>query len=59
MNKKKFSLYHVRWQLSTLVMLPLMVVLESYLPIYLNLPIGQAFGACIFYFVDRRIFKDG
>jgi len=39
-------------------MLPMMILLESYLPIYLNLPIGQAFGACIFYFVDKRIFND-
>lgn len=59
MNWPQFSVYHLRWQASTAVMLPMMIVLESYLPIYLNLPIGQAFGACIFYFVDRRIFKDG
>lgn len=56
---KKFLLYLTRWQVSALVMLPLMVVLErkAGLPVVATLPIGQLFGAFVFWEIDKWIFR--
>jgi len=55
---KRYLIYHLRWQISAWVMLPIMSILEKKgLPLWINLMIGQAFGACIFYFVDKWIFR--
>lgn len=37
-------------------MLPFMLVLETYLPLWANLMIGQFIGAIIFWEIDKRIF---
>ena len=56
---KQYLIYHARWQLSTLVMLPFMIGLETLgLPLWLNLAVGQFIGACIFFYIDKRIFKE-
>lgn len=51
-----YLIYHARWQFATIVMLPLMLFLEARFPLWANLVIGQAFGALIFWFIDKRIF---
>ena len=56
MSMKRYLIYHLRWQVSAWVMLPIMLFLEKHLPLWLNLMVGQAFGACIFWFVDKWIF---
>jgi hypothetical protein len=45
----KYLKYHIRWQVSTVVMLVIMWPLEHWfnLPVWINLPIGQCFGAFI------------
>jgi len=53
---KQYGIYHLRWQLSAWVMLPFMLVLETYLPLWANLMIGQFIGAIIFWEIDKRIF---
>jgi hypothetical protein len=55
---KKFGIYFTRWQISAWVMLPVMLVLESFLPLWLNLMIGQAVGALIFWEIDKYIFHN-
>jgi len=58
LKTKKFGIYFTRWQVSAWVMLPLMLILESFgFSLWLNLMIGQAFGALIFWEVDKFIFK--
>ena len=55
---KRYLIYHIRWQISAWVMMPVMLFLERQgLPLWKNLIIGQAFGACVFWFVDKWIFS--
>jgi len=54
---KRYIIYHLRWQISAFVMMPVMLLLEKYLPLWQNLMIGQFFGAIIFYNIDKYIFK--
>ena len=55
---KKYLLYHLRWQISAVVMYPVMAFLQSLgLPLWANLSLGQMFGAIIFWKVDQWIFK--
>jgi len=59
LKSKKFGIYFTRWQASAWIMLPLMLLLESLgFSLWLNLMIGQAFGALIFWEVDKFIFKN-
>jgi hypothetical protein len=55
---KKFGIYFARWQISAWIMLPVMLVLESFLPLWLNLMVGQAVGAFIFWEIDKYIFHN-
>ena len=57
LKTKQFWVYFTRWQISAWVMLPLMMILEIHFPLWLNLMIGQAFGALIFWEIDKFIFK--
>lgn len=56
----RFLLYIARWQLSALIMMPLMFVLGTYfgLSVVITLPIGQLFGAFVFWEIDKWIFKN-
>jgi len=55
---QKYFIYHLRWQISALVMMPLMAFLETRgLSIWANLMLGQFFGAIVFWKVDNYIFK--
>lgn len=53
----RFIIYVFRWILSGLIMYPLMQLLSPYVSLWFNILIGQIFGACIFYYVDKRIFR--
>ncbi len=53
---KRYGIYHLRWQLSAIVMMPIMLFLEAHLPLWGNLMLGQFVGALIFWEVDKRIF---
>lgn len=55
---KRYAIYHLRWQISALVMMPIMLFLEAHLPLWGNLMVGQFVGAMIFYGVDTYIFKE-
>ena len=52
-----YLVYHLRWQVSAWLMLPLMLLLESLLPLWANLMAGQFFGAIVFWFIDKKIFE--
>jgi hypothetical protein len=55
---KQYLIYHLRWQISAFVMMPIMLYLESNLPLWANLMVGQFIGAVIFFMIDKRIFKN-
>ena len=52
-----YLVYHLRWQVSAWVMLPVMLLLEAFLPLWTNLMIGQFFGAIVFWLIDKKIFE--
>ena len=56
---RRYLIYHLRWQISAWIMLPVMICLELYLPLWGNLMLGQLFGAFVFWGIDKRIFKKG
>ena len=53
---KKFLLYLLRWQMST----PLLAIVFYYLPFnaILESIIANLIGGCIFFWVDKHIFKN-
>lgn len=54
---KRYGIYHLRWQISAIVMMPIMLLLEAQgWPLWQNLMVGQFVGALIFWEVDKRIF---
>ena len=55
---KQYGIYLMRWIFSGLVMLPIMLFLESILPLWGNLLVGQVFGSLVFFKIDKWIFKD-
>jgi hypothetical protein len=56
---KKFGVYFLRWQISAIVMMPFMMILEMFgIPLFLNLILGQAIGSFIFFEIDKWIFKE-
>jgi len=58
-NWKKYGLYHLRWQsgyLLTFVVFYLCIDIFE-LPMWLTVIIFQFFGAVIYWFVDKLIFK--
>ena len=55
---KQYAIYLTRWVMSGIVMLPVMLFLESILPLWGNLLVGQVFGSLIFFKIDKWIFKE-
>ena len=52
-----YAVYFIRWQISTVVMMPFMVVLEwCGLGVVPNLIIAQIIGSLIFFRIDKYIF---
>lgn len=58
MNARRYLVYHLRWQASTLVMLAPMYLLNEVVGLAgtTALPFVQLVGACIFWYVDSLIF---
>ena len=54
---KRFGLYLLRWQASTIILAPCIAWLAPLGPIA-SAAIANLIGGVIFYFVDRRIFKE-
>lgn len=54
MNKNKFLLYLLRWQLST----PILAICLYFLNFntLINTIIANLIGGCLFFFIDRKIF---
>lgn len=54
---KLYLTYFLRWQISTVVMMPFMLILEYLgLGVALNLIIAQCIGSLIFFRIDKYIF---
>jgi len=57
-NIKRYLIYHLRWQVSAIIMMGPMMILQAFgFPLWLNLSIGQFIGAIIFYYIDKKIFS--
>lgn len=54
---KRFVLYLLRWQASTIILAPCIAWLAPLGPIA-SAAIANLIGGVVFYFVDRRIFKE-
>ena len=55
---KLFAVYFIRWQISTVVMMPFMYVLDKLgLTVIPNLIIAQTIGSIIFFRLDKLIFN--
>ena len=58
MKCKRYLEYHVRWQVSALVMMPVMYSIDYVeLPLWSNLMITQFIGAIIFWKIDKWLFE--
>ena len=53
----KFSLYLIRWQLSTPILAVCMKLMADW-DIALATIIANLIGGCLFYFVDKKIFME-
>lgn len=54
---KLFGIYWGRWMLSAIVMMPFMLLFETFaIPLWLNLLLGQTVGSIIFFKIDKWIF---
>lgn len=56
-SKKQFILYLLRWELSSVVLAPCLALFNNSIGVVWATIIANAIGACIFYFVDKLIFK--
>ena len=52
---KRFLLYLLRWQLSTIILAPCIYLLPF--NVVTKTIIANLIGGCIFYFIDKWIFK--
>jgi len=58
-ERYRYFVYHLRWQVSAIVMMPVMYSLNSFkLPLWVTLMLSQFFGALIFWYIDLFIFTD-
>lgn len=53
---KKFILYLIRWQLSSPILAVCLVWLASLGTVWATI-IANLIGGCVFFFVDKKIFK--
>lgn len=58
-ERNRYFAYHLRWQLSALIMMPIMYSLNAMkLPLWVAFMTSQFFGALIFWYIDLFIFSD-
>lgn len=53
----KFLLYLLRWQLSTPVLWYVLKILLPYTDEFIATVVANLIGGCMFYFVDKSIFR--
>ena len=56
MEIKRFILYLIRWQLSGVVLAPILSVMTGTVAVVPTV-IANLIGRAVFYYVDKRIFK--
>lgn len=56
LKMRKYLAYHLRWQISGIVMMPVLMLTKN-LGTIVGVIIAQLIGAIIFWFIDKRIFK--
>ena len=54
---RRFALYMLRWQLSSPILAVCLIWLGGLGPVWATI-IANGIGGAIFYFVDKRIFKE-
>jgi hypothetical protein len=53
----RYLIYHLRWQVSAIVMMPVLYLLDRFnLALWASLMLSQCFGAFIFWYIDWFIF---
>jgi hypothetical protein len=58
-KRYRYLVYHLRWQVSAVVMMPVLYLLDHLsLALWLSLMLSQCFGAFIFWYIDSFIFTD-
>ena len=55
---KRFILYLLRWQASSVILAPCIYLLSDYGSI-VSAVVANLIGGCLFYWIDRKIFKNG
>ena len=53
---KRFLLYLLRWQISTIILAPCIYLLPF--SVLVKTIIANMIGGCMFYFIDKKIFKE-
>ncbi|MBD3884239.1 hypothetical protein IFO70_21080 [Phormidium tenue FACHB-886] len=57
MKQYQYLIYHLRWQVSAIVMMPVLYWLDRLnLALWASLMFSQCFGAFIFWYIDLFIF---
>jgi hypothetical protein len=55
----RYLIYHLHWQVSAIVMMPVLYWLDRpNFPLWAALMLSQCFGAFIFWYIDLFIFTD-
>ena len=53
---KRFFIYLLRWQASSIILAPCIYLLNSYGSI-VSAVVANLIGGCLFYLIDKKIFK--
>lgn len=54
---RRFILYLIRWQMSSAILAPCLILLNGIGVVWATI-IANLIGGCIFFFVDKLIFKE-
>ncbi|MBK6447216.1 MAG: hypothetical protein IPO49_12270 [Bacteroidetes bacterium] len=59
MSWKQYFQYHLKWQSGFFITWPVLMVCTNYLhfPLWLSTIVFQFIGAIVFWFIDKRIFR--
>ena len=57
-DTKRYFEYHLRWQVSGGLMIPIMYTIEHFgKPLWTNIMIAQLIGAIVFWKIDKWLFE--
>lgn len=51
---KKFIFYLLRWQMSSVILIPVIAAIAD--PVWSAI-VGNLIGGCVFFFIDKKIFN--